>query len=46
MHTAHALYRSAGFVERGPYDESEIPPEFWPYWIFMELALDHAERVN
>jgi GNAT superfamily N-acetyltransferase len=40
MHAAHALYRSAGFVERAPYAESEIPPEFWPHWLFMELDLD------
>ena len=42
MHAAHSLYRSAGFVERAPYEESEIPPEFWSRWIFMELDLDSA----
>lgn len=36
MEAAHALYRSAGFVEIGPYEESEIPPEFWDHWVFME----------
>lgn len=40
MTAAHALYRSAGFKEIEPYAESEIPPEYWPHWIFMELALD------
>lgn len=36
MEAAHALYRSAGFTEIDPYEQSEIPPEFWGYWIFME----------
>ena len=36
MHAAHSLYRSAGFVEISPYAESEIPPELWPHWVFME----------
>lgn len=44
MHAAHALYQSAGFVERGPYKESEIPPEFWSYWLFMELDLRSSAR--
>jgi GNAT superfamily N-acetyltransferase len=39
MHVAHALYRSAGFGEVDPYAESEIPPEFWQYWVFMEKGL-------
>ena len=34
---SHALYRSLGFREIGPYPESEIPVEFQPFWIFMEL---------
>ena len=36
MDAAHALYRGAGFVEIEPYEESEIPPEFWHLWVFME----------
>lgn len=40
MHAAHALYRSVGFTDIGAYKESEIPPEFWRYWVFMELDLD------
>lgn len=40
MHAAHSLYRSAGFVEIEPYPESEITPEFWRHWVFMELELD------
>ena len=39
MAAAHALYRSCGFQEIEPYDESEIPPEFRAHWIFMEKAL-------
>lgn len=36
---AHALYRSAGFYDIEPYAESEIPPEFHQYWLFMEKRL-------
>ena len=39
MTTAHALYKSAGFYEIDPYIESEIPPMFHQYWIFMEKQL-------
>ena len=39
MTTAHALYKSAGFYEIDPYIESEIPPMFHEYWIFMEKQL-------
>jgi GNAT superfamily N-acetyltransferase len=35
---AHSLYRSAGFVEIEEYPESEIPPDWRQYWMFMELA--------
>lgn len=42
MNAAHGLYRSNGFVDIEPYKQSEIPPEFWPYWVFMELDLDQA----
>jgi GNAT superfamily N-acetyltransferase len=36
MESAHALYRSAGFTEIEPYEQSEIPPEYWEHWVFME----------
>jgi GNAT superfamily N-acetyltransferase len=36
---AHRLYRSLGFVEIGPYAESEIPSEWFSRWLFMELRL-------
>jgi len=39
MKVAHYLYRSAGFQEIEPYPESEIPPEFQRYWVFMERQL-------
>jgi ribosomal protein S18 acetylase RimI-like enzyme len=39
MEAAHALYRSAGFQEIEPYDESEIPPDFREHWVFLEKAL-------
>jgi GNAT superfamily N-acetyltransferase len=39
MTAAHGLYRSNGFVETGPYAESEIPDEYKPHWVFMELTL-------
>jgi hypothetical protein len=28
-----------GFHEIEPYTESEIPPEFQQYWVFMEKQL-------
>ena len=39
MTAAHGLYRSNGFVEIGPYPESEIPDEYKPHWVFMERRL-------
>ena len=39
MKAAHALYRSMGFREIDPYPESEIPEEFRPNWVFMEIRL-------
>ncbi len=39
MEAAHSLYRSSDFQEIEPYDESEIPPEFRQYWIFMEKSI-------
>lgn len=39
MTGAHALYRSKGFADTGPYPESEIPPEFHSHWVFMERRL-------
>jgi GNAT superfamily N-acetyltransferase len=39
MTDAHALYRSFGFTDIRPYEESEIPEEFRKYWVFMELQI-------
>ena len=36
MTVAQYIYRSAGFVEREEYPESEVPAAFRPYWLFME----------
>ena len=33
---AQNLYKSVGFVESEKYPESEIPPFFQDYWVFME----------
>ncbi len=40
MTAAHALYRSRGFHDIGPYPESEIPDERKAYWVFMRLDLE------
>ncbi len=39
MKEAQSLYRSMGFQEIDPYPESEIPEEFQPNWVFMEIDL-------
>ena len=39
MTAAHALYRSRGFVDIGPYPESEIPDRYKSHWVFMERVL-------
>lgn len=39
MSDAHGVYRSAGFEETAPYEESEIPREHWEHWVFMKLSL-------
>lgn len=39
MAPAHALYRQHGFAEIPPYAESEVPPAYWPHWVFMQSAL-------
>jgi GNAT superfamily N-acetyltransferase len=39
MTAAHSLYRSTGFVDIGPYAESEIPDQYKAHWVFMELPL-------
>lgn len=39
MKPAHRLYEQFGFVDRGPYEEAEVPKELHPIWRFMECAL-------
>jgi GNAT superfamily N-acetyltransferase len=36
MTEAQRLYRSRGFVERSPYEGTEIPPRLQHLWIFFE----------
>jgi hypothetical protein len=35
---AHTLYRSEGFEETQPYEQSEIASEFWDHGVFMEAV--------
>ena len=39
MREAHRLYESRGFVERTPYEGSEIPADLQHLWRFYELRL-------
>jgi len=39
MIDAQTLYQRVGFSFIEPYPESEIPPEYHPNWVFMELSL-------
>jgi len=39
MDVAYSPYRSFGFIDITVYDEVEIPKEFRPYLLFMELDL-------
>ena len=43
MTTAHGLYRDLGFVETGPYVQSEIPDELKPNWVVMARTLAGPE---
>ena len=38
MGDAQRLYRSRGFVERPPYEGTEIPPRLQQYWLFFERS--------
>src|SRR5205085_1566974 len=40
MTDAQRLYESRGFVERPPYEGTEIPPELQQYWKFYERQED------
>ena len=39
MTTAHRIYEHAGFVDRQPYAEAEVPEIFHARWRFMERSL-------
>jgi GNAT superfamily N-acetyltransferase len=39
MTQAQSLYRSRGFVQRGPYEGTEIPPNLQHRWYFFEKKL-------
>jgi hypothetical protein len=36
MAEAQRLYRSRGFVERPPYEGTEIPQHLQKHWLFFE----------
>lgn len=40
MRSAQRIYEAAGFVDRAPYGEAEVPEVFHPRWRFMERPLD------
>ena len=42
MTDAQRLYLSRGFVERSPYEGTEIPPHLQQYWRFFEKTMDGA----
>ena len=42
MSAAHGLYRSRGFVERPPYEGTEIPSSLHSHWLFFERRLESA----
>jgi ribosomal protein S18 acetylase RimI-like enzyme len=39
MTSAQQLYRSRGFVERSPYEGTEIPARLQKYWLFFEKSI-------
>ena len=42
MTDAQGLYRSRGFVERSPYEGTEIPARLQQHWLFFERSLNVA----
>jgi len=44
MTAAQHLYRSFGFMERDAYPETEVPPQLWPQWVFMEKTLEDTTK--
>lgn len=46
MTSAHRIYEGAGFVDRDPYMEAEVPVEFHAGWKFMEKRLTGAGKQS
>jgi len=44
MTAAQHLYRSFGFIERDAYPETEVPPQLWQQWVFMEKTLEDTTK--
>jgi GNAT superfamily N-acetyltransferase len=42
MRSAHRLYEAAGFVDRPPYPEAEVPVVLHDRWRFMERTVGEA----
>jgi len=43
MSDAQRLYRSRGFIERTPYEGTEIPAHLQQYWLFFERPISVEE---
>jgi GNAT superfamily N-acetyltransferase len=39
MHDAQRMYRSRGFIERSPYEGTEIPEQLRRHWLFFERTI-------
>ena len=39
MKSAHRIYEAAGFTDREPYLDAEVPEAFHARWRFMERPL-------
>ena len=39
MDATQYVYRSTGFQERDKYPESEVPPQFQLFWLYLEKLL-------
>ena len=46
MTEAHRLYRSRGFVERSPYEGTEIPARLQHLWTFFERSAPFASQPS
>ncbi len=46
MSDAQRLYRSRGFVERTPYEGTEIPEHLQRHWMFFERRLSPQVEIE